>query len=333
MKKNIAIVGAGYWGKNLIKVFFQLGVLKSICDLDQNILNKRKAEYSGVEAVQDIMNILNDDDIKGVVLATPATSHYALAKKVLESNKDVFIEKPLALKLDDGNELIELSDKNSQILMVDHLFLYHSAFIELKNLIDQGELGEMLYIYSTRLNFGIIRVEENALWSLTPHDISMSIELFGCLPKSVNAGGKCYLNENICDAVTARLEFGDNRMAEIFGSWLYPIKDRKLVAVGSKKMAVFDDTAKDKLIIYSHKIEWSKDGSGQRVPRAIPADGVVINITQSEPLMEAAKHFISCIKTRQKPKTDGSEAIGVLRILDACQKSMNSNGKSIAISG
>ena len=324
---NIAIIGVGYWGKNLVRVFSQLGVLKTVCDLDKKVLKKRKKEYPNLETTIDFSKIFKNKDIKGIVIATPAVTHYKLAKKALKAGKDVFVEKPLSLKLGEGKELVKLAKEKKLILMVDHLFLYHPAVIKLKSLIGKDKLGEIYYIYSTRLNFGIIRTEENALWSLASHDISMILKIFEKLPGEVRAIGAAYINKNIPDIVSSRLKFNKDQVAEIFVSWLNPFKERKLSVVGSKAMAVFDDSAKEKLIIYPHKVKWHKD----KKPEAVKAEGKVIKISEKEPLMEEAKHFLECIKERKKPKTDGEEALQVLKVLDACQESMSKNGQVIKL--
>jgi len=324
---NIAIIGAGYWGKNLTRVFNEIGALKSICDLNEKNLNAIKQSYPKLKLTKNFQEILKEKDIKGVVIATPAATHYKLAKESLIHGKDVLVEKPLALNLNEGEELVKLAKERKLILMVDHLFLYHPAFIKLKNLIEKDKLGEIYYIYSTRLNFGIIRIEENALWSLASHDISMILEIFGKLPSEVRTIGTAYINKNIPDIISSHLKFNKAQAAEVFVSWLNPFKERKLSVIGSKKMVVFDDLSKDKLVIYRHKIKWQKD----KKPKAIKAEGKVIKILEKEPLMEEAKHFLECIKERKKSKTDGEEALKVLKVLDACQKSMEKGGELIKL--
>jgi len=322
--KNIAVIGAGYWGKNLIRVFNQLGVLKVICDLDKKVLAERKKEYPGLKTATDFSEILKDKEIKGIVISTPAATHFNLTKQALLVGKDVLVEKPLALKVEEGEELVELAQKKKRILMVDHLLLYHPAIIELKKIVKKGELGEIQYIWSNRLNLGIFRREENVLWSFAPHDISVIINVLG-MPQKVRAFGKSYLQKNIPDITLSFLEFKKGKAAHIFVSWLNPFKEQRLTVIGKTAMAVFDDQAKNKLMVYYHKIEQEKN----RNLKAIKAEGKVIKIPAEEPLMEEAKHFLECIKKRKKPKTDGKEALNVLKVLDACQKSLNQNEKKI----
>ena len=324
--KNVALIGAGYWGKNLVRVFYQLGVLKTICDSDKRILEKRKQEYPNIQITTFFSGILKDKDIKAVVIATPAVTHYNLVKKALEYRKDVFVEKPLSLQVKQGEELVKIANEKKRILMVGHLLLYHPAIITLEKLIKKGELGEIHYIWSNRLNFGKLRREENVLWSFAPHDISVIIDILG-KPEKIIAKGKSYLQKNISDITLTTLEFKNNKSAHIFVSWLNPFKEQKLSVVGSKAMAVFDDQAKEKLVTYKHKVKWQRN----KAPEAVKAKGKVIKISKKEPLMEEAKHFFECIQKRKTPKTDGKEALKILKVLDACQKSLEKNGKVIKL--
>lgn len=324
---NIAVVGGGYWGKNLVRVFYQLGALKLVCDTSKDILRETKEEYPGIEITQDFSKVLGNKKIEAVVIATPAVTHFKLAKAVLREKKDVFVEKPLALKVKDGEELVKLAKKQKRILMVGHLLFYHPAFVELKKRIKKRELGKIQYIWSNRLNFGKLRREENVLWSFAPHDISIVVDLLG-MPTQVQALSKSYLQHNIPDITLTFLKFKEDKAAHIFVSWLNPFKEQKLAVVGSNKMAVFNDQAEDKLIIYSHKVAWDKNN----FPQAISdKEGKIIKIENKEPLLEEAKHFIECINKRKKPKTNGQEGLLVLKVLDACQKSLEKNGKIINI--
>jgi UDP-2-acetamido-3-amino-2,3-dideoxy-glucuronate N-acetyltransferase len=332
-KSLIAIVGVGYWGKGLLRVFDQLGALKVFCDKDEDILAKRKKEYPGVMATTNFNEILRDRDIKGVVIATPAPTHYKLARKAIITGKDVLIEKPLALNLAEGEKLVKLAKKRKNILMVDHLFLYHPALLKIKEIVKKGRLGKIYHIHSTRLNFGIIRTEENALWSLSPHDISLIIEIIGNLPDEVNATSEAYLDNKILDTVRANLKFKKNKIsANFFVSWLNPFKERKLIIVGSKAMLIFDDLSRDKIMIHDYRIKWIKNKRNHIFKtEAIKSVGKIVKITKKEPLIEVARDFLNSINTRQQPKANGEEACDVLRILEACQESIRNNGKSVKI--
>ena len=327
MERNIAVIGCGYWGKNLVRNFAELGALHTICDSDLNALEQLASRYPQVNTETEYQSILRDDEIKGVVIATPAVSHYPMAKEALLSGKDVFVEKPLALEIEQGRELVALAEKNNRILLVGHLLEYHPAIARLKELVDKGELGKINYIYSNRLNLGKFRTEENILWSFAPHDISAILLLIGEMPQKVAAHGGYYLHQNIADVTLTTLEFRNGTKAHIFVSWLHPYKEQKLVVVGEKKMALFDDTSpKDKLLLYSHEIEWidRRPVPHQKQPQviAVPAD---------EPLRIECQDFIDSIKSRRKPRVDGRKGLQVLEVLACAQQSLDGKGKSIAL--
>ncbi|NQU85860.1 MAG: Gfo/Idh/MocA family oxidoreductase [Mariniphaga sp.] len=324
-KKYIAIIGTGYWGKNLVRNFYQLGVLKTICDLDKNILKKFEKLYPDTETTQNIRKILLDKKIKGVVISTPAITHYELTKKCLLAGKNVLVEKPLTLDLIQAKKLIKLAQDKKRVLMVGHLLHYHPAIIRLKQLVKNGVLGKIQYVYSNRLNFGKLRTEENILLSFAPHDISVILSLFEKLPKKVATHGMSWLKKGIADTTISYFEFNKKQGAHIFVSWLNPFKEQKLVVVGDKKMAVFDDREKNKLTTYSHKIKWDYN----KMPTAKQAPSKIISISPSEPLREECQHFLNCIKTRKNPRTDGKESLNVLKTLTACQKSLDNKGKTI----
>ena len=243
---KIAVVGAGYWGVNLIRAFHQLGVLDRVCDSDAGRLEKLAAKYPGIGLENSLDAILNNPGIDGVVIAAPAEAHYELAKKSLEAGKDVFVEKPLALRCEDAEKLIVLAESKKRILMVGHLLEFHPAITRLQELIEQGELGRLEYIYSNRLNLGKVRREENALWSFAPHDISVILLLLQRLPIQVTATGGTYLQPNIADVTVSTMLFDRGVRAHLFVSWLHPHKEQKLVVVGDLRMAVFDDVRKNR---------------------------------------------------------------------------------------
>jgi len=318
---KVGLIGAGYWGKNLVRVFSELDVLKVVCDIDKKILAERKKEYPNIQITTDFSEILQDPEIKGVVISTPAVTHYNLAKKSLLAKKDTFVEKPLALKVRDGEKLIKLARERKKILMVGHLLLYHPAIKKLKKIIKSGKLGRIRYVWSNRLNFGKFRREENVLWSFSPHDIAVLIDFLG-MPKNVRVMGKSYLQDNVADTVLSFFEFGKEKTAHIFGSWLNPFKEQKLTVIGSKKMMVFDGV-KNELVMYPHKIKRNKNKNLE----AIKNKGKIIKTLNKEPLLEEVKHFLECIKTRKKPITNGKEALLVLKVLDASQRSLVENKK------
>ena len=239
--RQIAVVGCGQWGKNLVRNLADLGVLRVMCDIDPNQLAPLRERLSGVKLTTSFSEILKDDDVAGIVIATPAGSHYALAKEALLAGKDVLVEKPLALKVAEGRDLVELAEKKLRILMVGHLLRYHPAVSKLKELIDEGKLGKLCYIYSNRLNLGRFRTEENILWSFAPHDISAMLYLLGERPTQVFAQGGSYLSQGIPDVTVTMFEFQSGVRGHIFVSWLHPYKEQKFVVVGDRQMAVFDD--------------------------------------------------------------------------------------------
>jgi UDP-2-acetamido-3-amino-2,3-dideoxy-glucuronate N-acetyltransferase len=310
--KQVAVVGSGYWGKNLVRNFYQLETLKWVCDQNETILRGFKNQYPDIEITTSYRQILEDPDVEGIVVATPAETHYSLAKEGLLAGKHLYVEKPLVLHEKEGLELIRLAEENERLLMVGHLLQYHPGFIKLKELVDGGELGRINYIYSNRLNLGKIRREENILWSFAPHDISMILALTGEMPEWVMATGGNYLHQKIADVTTTHLEFPTGIRGHIFVSWLHPIKEQKLVVVGSEKMAVFDDMSQEKLFVYPHKIEFEEGN----IPVAHKADREVVEFEPSQPLEEELKHFVRCIADRAAPKTDGNEGVRVLRILN-----------------
>jgi len=317
MKKNIAVVGCGYWGKNLVRNFYELKSLHAICDIDEGRLKSSQEKYLNLTIYNEFQALLKDPDAEAIVISTPAVSHYNFAKEALLANKDVFIEKPIALNYEDGEELVLLAKKRNKILMVGHILAYHPAITELKKLIVKGDLGKINYIYSNRLNLGRLRTEENVLLSFAPHDISVILSLVGEEPTKVSSHDGTYISEGVSDTTVTFMEFPSGVKAHIFVSWLHPFKEQKLVVVGTKAMAVFDDMSREKLFIYPHKIKW-EDG---KIPVVEKAEYELFPklLKHLEPLKIECEHFIECVKSRTKPITDGKEALRVLRVLDACQ--------------
>ncbi len=325
---HVAVIGSGYWGKNLIRNFSQMGALKLICDKNETVLEAFSKDYPEAETSMALNDVLAREDIQGVVIATPAESHFTIAREALFAGKHVFVEKPLALSAPDARELVDLAEHRGLVLMVGHLLRYHPAFVRLKELAASGELGRINYIYSHRLNLGKIRREENILWSFAPHDISMILSLAGEEPESVLATGGYYLHQKIADVTTTHLEFPSGLCAQIFVSWLHPFKEQRLVVVGDRKMAVFDDTQAwaDKLLLYPHEIRWENG-----IPVPAKADPERMDIHQAEPLRRECEHFLECVVAGQRPLTDGREGLLVLRVLNASQRSLNEHGSKICL--
>jgi UDP-2-acetamido-3-amino-2,3-dideoxy-glucuronate N-acetyltransferase len=323
---NIAVVGAGYWGKNLVRNFHELGALTTVCDTREEVRQSTASTY-GVKTTASFDLLLSDPGIDAIVIAAPAAQHYALASKALQCGKDVYVEKPLALHAEEGRKLVELAQQRGRILMVGHILEYHPAVLELKRLIDAGELGKIQYISSSRLNLGKLRTEENILWSFAPHDISAILYLLGEVPTRVSSHGGSYLNPNILDTTFTTCEFRSGVKAHFFVSWLHPFKEQKLVIVGDKKMAVFDDTSVDqKLVLYSHRIKWV-----DRIPVADKDGGEVVSLPQLEPLRQECAHFIDCVTTRRIPRTSGQSALRVLEVLETCERSLKESGRPVEV--
>lgn len=313
---GVAVVGAGYWGKNLVRNFHATGALRMVCDQDRGQLAATVAQYPGVQGVESFADVLSNSTIGSVVIATPAVTHADLVSKALLAGKDVLVEKPLCLSLSEGKALVRLAQDRGRILMVGHLLWYHPVILKLKQMINTGEFGKLRYIYSLRLNLGKFRREENVLWSFAPHDISVILGFCQEMPDSINAQGGSFINPNVADTTISLFQFPSGVQAHIFVSWLHPVKEQKLVVVGDQKMAVFDDTLpwEQKLQVYPHAIKWTNQD-----PIAVKEPGIFIAVEQQEPLRAECNHFLDCVRTRETPRTDGEEGLRVLKVLDACQ--------------
>jgi UDP-2-acetamido-3-amino-2,3-dideoxy-glucuronate N-acetyltransferase len=311
-----------------VRNYHQIGALELICDSNETIIEGFREQYPEVEICLAFNDILSNDQIDGVVISSPAETHFHLAREALLAGKHVYVEKPLALDHTEGKQLIELAEKQNNVLMVGHLLQYHPVFVKLKELAASGELGRINYIYSNRLNLGKIRREENILWSFAPHDISMILALAGEEPEYVHATGGNYLHKRIADVTTTHLEFSSGLRAHIFVSWLHPYKEQRLVVVGDKKMAVFDDTQpwEDKLLLYPHRINWKNN-----IPVPDKAEPERLDIPQAEPLRLECEAFLYCISNGKRPITDGHEGLRVLKVLNAAQHTLDftSNQKEL----
>jgi len=324
-EKNIAVVGAGYWGVNHVRNFYEIGALDTVCDSSSASLARIAERFPGVRTEESLARVLADDRIRGVVIATPAEYHYQMARAAIEAGKDVLVEKPLTLELSEGEALVKLASRRGQLLMVGHLLEYHPAVIRLRELIASGALGDLRYIYSTRANLGKIRREENILWSFAPHDIAIILRLTGEQPVNVSATGSAYLQPHIADVTVTNLEFPSGVRSHIFVSWLHPYKEQRMVVIGSKRMAVFDDVRKvDKLVVYDQGVEFI---NGEPVTRKNEAIAEVLE--PGEPLRRECLHFLECIATRSKPLTDGESGLRVLEVLNAAQESLSSGGQPL----
>jgi len=325
--KNLALIGAGYWGKNLARNFHQLGALALVCDASDEILAQQAQACPGIRTTKSVDDVLSDPSITRVAIAAPAARHYELSRRALEAEKDVFVEKPLALDSKEGAELADLAEEKGLILMVGHLLQYHPCVRAIQRLLAQGELGKLQYITSNRLNLGKIRREENALWSFAPHDLSVILSLVGGeLPDQVRCIGEAFLNSGVADVTLTTMRFPGGANAHVHVSWINPFKEQKLTVVGSHAMLVFDDTLpwKEKLVLYRQPLVWS----GGHVPETKKSAGELVEIPEEEPLRIECAHFLECCDQRKAPITDGREGLRVLQVLNAAQQSLDRNGEA-----
>jgi UDP-2-acetamido-3-amino-2,3-dideoxy-glucuronate N-acetyltransferase len=325
---SVAVVGVGYWGKNLVRNFHELGALSVLCDDRGEVEATCRQQYENVRFCRDFRDVLADPSVSAVALATPAVTHYEMTRMALEAGKDVLVEKPLAIDVAHGEHVVELARARGRILMVGHILRYHPAILKLQRLVANGSLGKIDYLYSNRLNIGKIRTEENILWSFAPHDISVMLALLGESPAKVSCQGGAYLNRDVYDVTLSHFDFPSGVQAHIFVSWLHPIKEQRLVVVGSEKMAIFDDTSEHKLVLYPHRVEWKN-----RIPTAVKADGEIVDLEDREPLREECRHFLECVTDRRSPISDGAEGLRVLRVLDACQQALQNGAVPVQPAG
>ena len=325
---QISLVGCGYWGKNLCRNFHALGALSSVVEATDNGQATARSIAPDIQITDSLDDVLKNDQIQGVALATPAETHAGLAIQAMQAGKDVFVEKPMALTLEDAEKMKKVAHETGRILMVGHLLEYHPAVLKLREMIASGELGKINYIYSNRLNFGKVRTEENALWSFAPHDVAVILRLMGQAPVEVSACGGAYLTSGIPDTTMSNLSFQNESRAHIFVSWLHPFKEQRLAVVGDKKMAIFNDVAPfgEKLQLYPQNVEF--DGS---TPVLKKEDAQFVEHADTEPLREECEYFLQCIQSRNQPLTNAQSGIDVLKVLHACQKSIEQNGVPVSL--
>ncbi len=336
---NVAMIGCGHWGLNLIRNFAKVleARLHTLCDLKVERLETLRSLYNPLKITEDYYSVLEDPEIEAVVIATPAASHYQIAKESLLAGKHVFVEKPLALCVSECEELIASAEAQGRVLMVGHVFRYNAAVWKLKEYIQSGELGQIHYIYSNRLNLGRVRNDLNAMWNFAPHDLSILLYLLEQEPLQVSAKGFSYLQKAIEDVVFMILDFPHNVGAHVHISWLDPSKVRRMTVVGSRKMAIYDDVSIEaKIKIYDKGVKkvndhsalaWSDYGGFQLQVRS--GDIYIPKIDFVEPLYTECSHFIECVKDGKQPLTDGYEGLRVVRILEAAQLSMGNEGKPV----
>jgi len=326
---RVGVVGCGAWGASHLRTWSALGCLEAAADLDPIKRDAVCTNYPGVECRASIEPLLIGNTIDAIVIATPAATHAELALQALEAGKDVLVEKPLALSVADAEKLAETAEERGRILMVDHVLEYHPAVVRLRQLLGDGTLGRIRYMYSHRLNLGLVRTEESALWSFAPHDLALLHGMVGDAPDTVACHGGAYLNPEVADVTLTTLSFPGSIRAHVFVSWLHPFKEHRFIVVGEREMAVFDDTEPwaEKLTRYPHLVEWV-DG---RVPIARRAEAIREPLVEIEPPRAACEHFLECIRTRRRPRTDAASGLAVIRVLDAADRSLAAGGVPIQL--
>lgn len=321
---KVAVIGCGYWGRNLVRNFDRLGALAVVCDetpAGRRLASELAPGATVVGAVDDVLN----SDVRGVVIATPAETHHEIAAHALAAGKDVFVEKPIALTYDQGASLVRRAEVSGSVLMVGHVLEYHPAIVRMLELVRSGALGKVHYISSNRLNLGKVRREENILWSFAPHDIAIILRLTGGMPFQVAAHGGGYVQPNIADVTVTHLLFDNGVRSHIYVSWLHPFKEQRLVVVGSKKMVSYDDISKS-LVLYDQRVEMQE---GQPVP--IKGAGEIVPFSADEPLRLECGAFLEAIATRRPPVTDGQSGLRVLQVLQSAQRSLVMNGEPVTL--
>lgn len=321
---SVAVVGCGYWGKNLVRNMDALGALSIVCDADPGGLETARRLAPQARLTADFDDVLASD-VAGVVLATPAVTHAGLVSRALAAGKDVLVEKPLALTWGDGADIVTQAEARGRILMVGHVLEYHPAVVRLVELARSGHLGDLQYVYSNRLSLGKIRREENILWSFAPHDIAIILRLSGERPERVWATGGAWLQPDIADVTLTSLEFPSGLRGHIHVSWLHPFKEQRLVVVGSRRMASFDDVGK-RLEVYDQRVDVVEG-----VPVPVKGDGELIDYGSDEPLRRECEAFLDAIATRRPPLTDGVSGLAVLAVLEAAQQSLRDGGSAVPL--
>jgi UDP-2-acetamido-3-amino-2,3-dideoxy-glucuronate N-acetyltransferase len=317
---RVAVVGSGPWGMNLIRNFARLGALEAVCDMSPERLEKVREEFPGTALYSDYSQLLKDGRVEAVAVATPPAGHFRVAREALLAGKHAFVEKPMTLEVADSEELVRLSEEKGLVCMVGHLLLYQPPVEKLRELIASGELGELFYLTCTRIGLGKIRREENALFSLAPHDISVMLHLLNRVPEAVSCVGRGCIQDKIEDFAFCSLLFPGGVIGQIHVNWLSPLKIRQTVAVGSRRMAVLDELAEKKLAVHEKGFE----GGTLRMRD----EGVFFpDIKNDQPLELECRHFLDCIREGKRPLSDARGGLAVVRILAAAEKSMKNNGR------
>lgn len=331
---RVALIGYGYWGPNLARNFHQLPETELACIVDANpaVLGRAEQLYHCRTATA-VATVLEDPSIEAVAIATPVRTHYALAKAALEAGKHVLVEKPLTMDVAEGRELTALADRLGRTLMVGHVFEYNPAVRYIKQAIDEGQLGDIYYLYSKRVNLGRVQSDVNALWSIAPHDISIVLYLLGRMPTAVRCQGASCLNNQVEDVIFLTLHFGPNILCHVHASWLDPSKQREMTVVGSQRMIVYDDvSAEGKVRVYDKGAFRKGDVTyGDFQYKLHSGDILIPRLDLREPLQEECAHFAACVRSGARPLTDGANGLRVLEVLAAGQQSLEQQGVLVSL--
>ncbi len=320
---RLGVTGLGYWGPNLARNFAAIPgcELAWLCDASEQARARLGPSFPGARATADLDDLLNDPELDAVALATPVPTHAELAMRVAEAGKHCFVEKPLATTAADAERAVAAAERAGRILMVGHLLEYHPAVDTLKELVDGGELGSLYYLYGNRLNLGKLRADENALWSLGAHDVSVMLHLTGEAPEECSAHGESYVREGVQDVVFCYLRFPSGIVAHLHLSWLDPHKERRLTVVGARRMATFDDMQiEGKLTVYDKGFDEDARSWGEYITRS--GESFSPRIANVEPLRVECEHFVECIRTGATPRSDGHSGLRVVRVLEQLQRSL-----------
>ncbi|MEO6050798.1 MAG: Gfo/Idh/MocA family oxidoreductase [Pyrinomonadaceae bacterium] len=332
---KVAVIGAGYWGPNLIRNFLMLDEVETViaCDLDDGRLAKMRKMFHGIETATDHNEVIASEDIDIVVIATPVSTHHEIAKKALLSGKHCFIEKPMTASVAEAEELVEIADRNGLKLFVDHTFIYTGAVRKMKEIITSGRLGGIYYFDSVRINLGLFQHDVNVIWDLAPHDLSIMDFLLEQKALSVSAIGTCHVGNGLEDIAYLTLEFENNLIAHFHVNWLAPMKIRKTLIGGTKSMIVYDDTeASEKLKIYDKGIDvTTREGVYDTLVQYRTGDMLSPKLNQEEALAVGTRHFIDCILNDTQPLTDGQAGLNVVRILEASAISIKNRGQLVEL--
>lgn len=332
---NIGIIGLGYWGPNIVRNFLSNEVVDVVtcCDLSEERLIKIKKQFHSVKTTKSMEDVLNDTTIEAVAIVTPVDTHYAIAKKALLKGKHILVEKPFTSTVDEAKELLELAESKNLKVMVDHTFLYTPAVQKIKNLVDSGDIGDILYFDSTRINLGLFQRDVNVIWDLAPHDFSIMNYIINKKPLSLNAMGADHVGKGLEDVAYVHVNFGNNLIAHFHVNWLSPVKIRKVLIGGSKKMIVFDDMENsEKIKIFDTGIDiQNKDDEYQKLINYRLGDIYSPLLNNAEALSALIKDFINTIQKNTVPIAGGIEGLKVVQLLEATQKSIKNNGKEISL--